>query len=115
MGYNGTINGYFKRKRGPRQGNPISPYLFVLAMNHLSLLLNKAVDEGKFSYHLKCQEISLSHLCFTDDLLIFLEGSLQYVENVRKILQDFEALSGLAISREKTSFYTSVFSDQEAN
>lgn len=40
--YNGTVNGYFKGRRGLRQGDPLSPYLSVIAMNCLSFMLKKS-------------------------------------------------------------------------
>lgn len=46
IGYNGIIHGYLKEKMGLKQGDPLSLYLFVLAVNCLSFLLNKVVDEG---------------------------------------------------------------------
>lgn len=115
IGYNGTVNGYFKGKRGLRQGDPLSPYLFVIAMNYLSLMLNKAAAENKIKYHPKCEGMKLTHLSFADDLLIFIDGSLSSVQNVLQVLRDFELRSGLAVSFQKTSFYSSGLSEEEIN
>lgn len=115
IGYNGTVNGYFKGKRGLRQGDPLSPYLFVIAMNYLSLMLNKAAEENKINYHSKCNAMKLTHLSFADDLLIFIDGSISSVQNVLQVLKDFEHRSGLAVSFQKTSFYSSGLSEEEIN
>ncbi|CAA7024004.1 unnamed protein product [Microthlaspi erraticum] len=69
---NGVTSGYFKGKSGLRQGDPLSPTLFVLCMNVLSLMLNSAARDGSFGYHPGCGDSQLTHLCFADDLLIFL-------------------------------------------
>lgn len=82
IGYNGSVNVYFKGTRGLRQGDPLSPYLFVLAMNNLSLMLNKAAREMKFNYHKGCESSRMTHLCFADDLLIFMDGSLESIQAV---------------------------------
>lgn len=105
LGFNGAIYGYFKGTRGLRQGDPLSPYLFVLAMNCLSLMLNKAARNGVFGYHAKCQRTALTHLYIADDLLIFYDGSTSSVNAILDILKDFELRSGLAISVEKTSLF----------
>ncbi|KAL0740389.1 hypothetical protein Bca4012_081902 [Brassica carinata] len=106
VGFNGSLHGYFKGRRGLRQGDPLSPYLFVLAMNCLSLSLNKATQLGQINYHPKCARTGLTHLCFADDLLIFCDGSVESVNCILQILQDFENRSGLGISLQKTYIFS---------
>ncbi|XP_013595094.1 PREDICTED: uncharacterized protein LOC106303347 [Brassica oleracea var. oleracea] len=113
IGYNGRVQGYFKGKRGLRQGDPLSPYLFVVAMNILSVMLNKAAADLKIKYHHKCATSKLTHLCFADDLLIFIDGSIESVQNVLQVLKEFEMRSGLAVSIEKSSFFASGLTQQE--
>ena len=92
---NGGLVGYFEGARGVRQGDPLSPYLFVIAMNVLSGLLDAGAHYEVFSYHPKCKKIKLTHLCFADDLLIFSKGVLNSVAGIQKILQLFYTYSGL--------------------
>ena len=115
VGYNGLVHGYFKGTRGLRQGDPLSPYLFVIAMNFLSLMLNRAAQEMKFKYHLNCQSSKLTHLCFADDLLIFIDGSLSSVQAVLQVLREFEMRSGLAVILQKSSFFASGMSASETD
>ena len=114
VSYNGSVNGYFKGKRGLRQGDPLSPYLFVIAMNFLSLMLKKAAADNKFKYHYKCKETKLTHLSFADDLLIFIDGSMESVQHVLMVLREFELRSGLKVNMEKTSFFASGLTEQES-
>jgi hypothetical protein len=99
---NGTLVGYFKGRKGLRQGDPISPYLFVLTMKGLSLLLEEAASKSLFSYHPKCSVIKLSHLCFADNLLIFFAATLASVQCCIGAFVEFEALSGLKANPSKS-------------
>ncbi|KAL0455350.1 UNVERIFIED_CONTAM: LINE-1 reverse transcriptase [Sesamum latifolium] len=67
---NGTPHGFFVGARGLRQGDPMSPYLFVLVMEVLHLIRRQHIEQDRgFEYHWRCKELSLS-LCFADDLLL---------------------------------------------
>lgn len=113
VGINGNLHGYFKGSRGLRQWDPISPYLFCLAMNILSQMLNDAAFQGKFQYHPKCKGPGLTHLCFADDMLIFSYGSPKSFQGILSVLQDFNQISGLAISAEKSCLFSSGLADLE--
>lgn len=108
------MHGYFKGSRGLRQGDPLSPYLFGIAMNVLSHQLNQAAEQGKIGYHPKCKESKLTHLCFADDLLIFTDGSPASVQGIINVLAEFQTLSGLAISPQKSCFFPSDLSPEES-
>ncbi|XP_039007845.1 uncharacterized protein LOC120135683 [Hibiscus syriacus] len=102
---NGSLVGYFRGDRGVRQGDPLSPYLFVLSMNVLSNLLNLAALKGIFNYHPKCKRIGLTHLCFADDLLIFCEPSVDSISGVKAVLEVFNLMSGLKLNINKSEIF----------
>lgn len=103
---NGGLVGYFKGKKGLRQGDPLSPYLFVIVIEVLSKLLDVAAKTKIFSYHPKCQRTGLTHLAFADDLLIFTKGHVDSVVGVHKTLELFYKLSGLQINNTKCEIYS---------
>lgn len=104
---NGGLVDYFKAERGLRQGDPISPYLFILGMEVLSRMLNRMTNMGGYRYHRMCDRVRLNHLCFADDVLIFSHGSFRSIEAVHYTLQKFSAISGLQANPLKTSVFFS--------
>jgi hypothetical protein len=102
--WNGVRADYFQPKQGIRQGDPISPYLFVLCMDKLSHLISQAVQEGEWKPMRAGRNGPLiSHLMFADDLILFAEANMDQLNVVLKIIHQFCQMSGQQILQEKTS------------
>lgn len=101
---NGSPNGFFPGARGLRQGDPLSPSLFVLCIEVLSRLLRN-LKRPDFAYDPKCVALGLNHLVFADDLLVFARGDFSSVLSVKKCLDIFANWSGLSANPLKTGFY----------
>ncbi|XP_074300447.1 uncharacterized protein LOC141631711 [Silene latifolia] len=102
---NGGVFGHFKGRRGLRQGDPLSPLLFTLCMEYLSRLLMGAQDKQEFKYHSLCKRLSLSHLCFADDLLMFCHGDLGSVKVMLNAFDSFSQATGLQMNVDKSNVY----------
>lgn len=72
---NGGAMGYFKSERGLRQGDSISPLLFILAAKYLSRGLNALFAQYPSLHFISDCSMSVSHLAFADDILIFTNGA----------------------------------------
>ncbi|GJZ39109.1 RNA-directed DNA polymerase, eukaryota, reverse transcriptase zinc-binding domain protein [Tanacetum coccineum] len=93
---NGDHNGFFKGNRGLRQGDPLSSYLFTLVMDVFSLMLNRRIaEDGRFKFHWRCEKVSLSHLYFANDLMIFSKADKNSVSIIKSAIGEFNNASGL--------------------
>ena len=102
---NDNIYGFFQGKNGVRQGDPLSPYLFISCMEYLSRMLKMASMNFYFRFHPKCRPLGISHLAFADDIILLSRGDRQSVAYLYQQLISFGHISGLAINREKSSIY----------
>ena len=103
----GYLHGFFEGRRGLRQGDPLSPYLFLLIMDTFSCIMDKASSDPAFSFHPRCKEIGLHHLCFADDLIILCGGDFASCSVAKKVIVDFCSISGLLPNPNKSCFYSS--------
>lgn len=71
--------------------DPISPLLFVICMEYLSRCLNCATKKDGFKFHAKCENFKVSHLAFSDDLMIITRGNFPSVKIVFDVLHEFGA------------------------
>lgn len=112
---NDTFHGFFIGKRGLRQGSPLSPYLFVLAMEYFSRFIKVNTENPNFNFHPKCGKLGLSHLAFADDIMLFSRGDLESVRVLFQTLQQFKQVLGLEINVNKSRFvYAGVAENETA-
>lgn len=104
ISFNGEPGAYFNCKRGLRQGDPMSPFLFDLVADVLNKLLSNAQHMGRIKGlgHFP-NDSKILNLYFADDTLIFLEADPLMVENLKFLLLGFQEVSGLKINFEKSS------------
>ncbi|XP_039146846.1 uncharacterized protein LOC120284108 [Dioscorea cayenensis subsp. rotundata] len=103
---NGSPNGYVRYQRGLRQGDPLSPLLFVLVSDVLCAMFDNAINShvligvplGEFG--------SICNLHYADDLLILTVGGAEDLRVIKLILLVFEGLSSLETNFSKTCLYS---------
>lgn len=106
--WNGESLPSFAPGRGLRQGDPLSPYLFILVMEKLSHMIHSTVD-SKLWKPLKLSRggYALSHLFFADDLMLFAEASSVQMDIIQQLLQQFASQSGLQLNVGKSKLFIS--------
>jgi hypothetical protein len=105
---NGTLTGRIYPSRGIRQGDPISPYLFLLCAEALSTLLTRADTSGDLTgVPTSKRGPRLNHLFFADDSLLFCKATTYHWRKLTALLQSYERASGQRLNQAKTSIFFS--------
>ena len=106
--FNGEQLEEFQPSRGLRQGDPLSPYIFILRMESLSSLINKKCDDGVWGrVKASRNEPGFSHIFFVDDLLLFAKATQENCEAISEVLEEFCSVTGQKINYEKSKVYFS--------
>ena len=99
---NGTPLKPFKMEKGLRQGDPLSPYLFILVSEVLVYLMKKANDLNRIeAVQIGKDKVQLKHLQFADDTLIFVPRNSTCITNYFRILDIFAMMSDLHLNYSK--------------
>ncbi|GJZ92483.1 RNA-directed DNA polymerase, eukaryota [Tanacetum coccineum] len=103
---NGSPTKEFKVERGLSQGDPLSPFLFILAIEALNVAILKATNRDLFhGVKVGKDKFHISHLHFADDALIMGEWSLMKALNLSRILTCFHLASGLKVNFSKSKHF----------
>lgn len=101
---NGELEGYIVPTRGIRQGDPLSPYLFILCAEGLSSLITQSVNCGLLKSLVMCPSAPvIHHLLFADDSFLFGKATERECLKIRHILNIYEKASGQKINLQKSS------------
>uniref|UniRef100_A0A251U4I0 Putative RNA-directed DNA polymerase, eukaryota, Reverse transcriptase zinc-binding domain protein n=1 Tax=Helianthus annuus TaxID=4232 RepID=A0A251U4I0_HELAN len=111
---NGSPTMEFECSRGLRQGDPLSPFLFVIAMEALTGIMKKASSTGLY-HGIRCNNMgpNLSHFLYADDVIFLGEWSNINALNLSRILRCFYLASGLRVNLSKCSLYGVGVGEQE--
>eukprot|EP00253_Pinus_taeda_P006842 PITA_06842 len=110
---NGIPTRTFNASRGIREGDPISPFLFILAVEGLGRIIKREIRKNKIR-GLKPwgNNLAITHQQFVDDIMLFGEVSIREVRAVKEVLDIFMEASGMEINKEKSC--TFIFNTPEA-
>lgn len=96
----------FQYKRGVRQGDPLSPFLFIIAMEAFTFFLDKGCTLGLFKGMITPNKGPiLSHLMYVDDVMILGEWGPENISFITRFLRIFNLISGLKINYHKSSLF----------
>lgn len=100
---NGHLGEKIISKCGLRHGDALSPYLFILVADVLQQICDKEYRAGSLKHPLGVDG-PFPVLQYADDMLLLVQGDIQQVRTVKRILDTFSSYTGLTINFQKSSF-----------
>ncbi|XP_026384210.1 uncharacterized protein LOC113279756 [Papaver somniferum] len=96
---------FFSVGRGLRQGVPLSPILFVLMEDVLSINISALMEKGEMQPMVMKNGIHPTHLFFADDVFIFCNGGKKSLKNLFKLLDEYQVVSSQIINKNKSKLF----------
>lgn len=85
----GEPSDILQAKKGLRQGDPISPLLFILIMKYFHRVMQGLEDIPNFNFHPKCERLKIVNICFADDILLFSMGDIVSIRLIMRKVREF--------------------------
>ena len=102
---NGKRYGFFHSTRGLKQGDPLSPALFILGAEVLSRSLNRLHTHPDYQgFTMEKRGPQVNHLSFADDIILFTSGRSRTLKLLMNTLKVYEETSGQLINGDKSHF-----------
>ncbi|GKE76346.1 reverse transcriptase domain, reverse transcriptase zinc-binding domain protein [Tanacetum coccineum] len=103
---NGTPTKEFILQRGIRQGDPLSPFLFLLVAEGLNIMMQEVLNRGLFEgIKIGSDEVCLTYLQYADDTIFIGKWNRNNIVNMMKLLKCFQLVSGLKVNLSKSKLY----------
>lgn len=113
---NGSPTKEFHLSRGIRQGDPLSPFLFIIAMEGLNVALKSAGEINIFKgIKIPNGGPIISHMFYADDAIFVGDWDRSNLKNLARILRCFHVASGLKVNFHKSKVYGIGFDSREVN
>ncbi|KAL9680090.1 hypothetical protein QQ045_017966 [Rhodiola kirilowii] len=104
--WDGSPFGHFKSNQGVRQGDPLSPSLFIICMEAFSRMLHHQVATNRiYPYFVKVGALVVNHLLYADDMLIFTNGSKVSIYRLLALIHTFCLHSGQLLNASKSIIF----------
>ncbi|GMI84947.1 hypothetical protein HRI_002164000 [Hibiscus trionum] len=108
VAFNGVVGEKFLPSRGLRQGCPLSPYLFLVCVEGLSILLNRAMHNRNLrGVTIGRGRLEIGHLFFADDSICFASASVESAVVLKDLLTQFGNVSGQCVNYDKSLLFFS--------
>ncbi|KAL8131297.1 hypothetical protein AgCh_007286 [Apium graveolens] len=102
--HNGELFGGVIPQRGIRQGDPLSPYLYIMCAEGLSAIINRNENVGLIHECVIARRApSISHILFADACYLFFKATEVEARTMKSILHRYETLSGQPVNYNKSS------------
>ena len=104
--FNGSPTDFFGSSRSLKQGDPLSPMLFLVMMEVFSKMMKRAEGAGLLrGFRVAGRQgggVGVSHLLFVDDTILFCDANEEQILHVRMLLLCFQAMTGLKVNALKS-------------